>query len=340
MVLALGILAVLMVAGQSAIRIAGHSVPSSSSPTYSAGNAQRALAQMASELAYATSVTSMSSTSVTFTVAARGADASPETIIYSWDGIVGDPLTRQYNSNAAVTLVTGVNAFSLLYDKKSVVAPTTYTTSATTSLYAYPTIAVLSSVDNVQNNLWASQSFTPVLPTGATSYSITSVSFYALQGTPAPPSGAQCLVQIRPSSGAVPSSTVYQSTTVTPNSYSALLPAWQSATFASPYSISAGQQAALTFEWVNGPGALGLKYQTLFSSGLAAATSQNQGSSWTTTNGQTIYCQIYGTYTTPNPTAMNYFLQNVRASLQLGSNSDAAVRTGIPIHNLPQVTGP
>ena len=80
MVLALGILGVLMLAGQSAIRIAGHSVPSSSSPTYSAGNGQRAMAQLASELSYATSITTMTATSVTFTVAARGSDSSPETI--------------------------------------------------------------------------------------------------------------------------------------------------------------------------------------------------------------------------------------------------------------------
>jgi len=137
MVLALGILGVLMLAGQSAIRIAAHSVPSSSSPTYSAGNGQRALAQLASELSYATSITSMTSTSVVFTVAARGSDTSPETISYSWDGVVGDPLTRQYNSNAAQNVASTVNAFSLLYDKRSTAAATTYSTSATTTLYSY-----------------------------------------------------------------------------------------------------------------------------------------------------------------------------------------------------------
>ena len=72
MVLALGILGVLMLAGQSAIMVAGHSVPSSNSPTYSTGNAQRALDLLAGELRYATGITSMTSTSVTFTVAARG----------------------------------------------------------------------------------------------------------------------------------------------------------------------------------------------------------------------------------------------------------------------------
>jgi prepilin-type N-terminal cleavage/methylation domain-containing protein len=348
MVLALGILGVLMLAGQSAIRIAAHSVPNSSSPTYSAGNGQRALAQLASELSYATSITSMTSTSVTFTVGARGSDSSPETICYSWDGVVGDPLTRQYNSDAAQNLCTSVNAFSLLYDKRSAAAATTYGTSASTTLYSYDNSLPWTSTNGLSSSEWASQSFNPTLPSNATTWTVTSVKFKACQDTHP---GGQFYVQIRPSSSAVPSQSVLQQTTVNGSSLPTSV-GWQTVNFASPVSIPAGVQGALTFQWVSNASyyilLLGpyycppadIQFQSFGASSLAPAYSSNSGSSWTNTTNTGIYCYIYGTYTTPNPVTLNYYLENVRASLQLGSNVDAAVRTGIPILNQPQVTGP
>jgi hypothetical protein len=164
MVLALAILGILLLAGQSAIRIAGHSLPDSNSPTYSTGNAQRALAQLASELRYARSITQMTANSITFTVAPRGADTSAETISYSWDGTAGDPLTRQYNSDSPANVVTNVNAFSLLYDKRSTPAPTTYSVSAQTTLYSYYVNTYWNTTSALQSSQWISQSFTGPSP--------------------------------------------------------------------------------------------------------------------------------------------------------------------------------
>lgn len=353
MVLALGILGILLVAGQSAIRLAGHSVPSSSSPNYSAGNGQRALAQLSSELAYAQSITAMSATSITFTVAARGSDSSPETICYSWDGVTGDPLTRQYNSDAAVNLVSNVNSFSLLYDKKAVTAATTYNTSAPTTLYSYDNSSFLTSATGLASTEWLSQSFSPNIPANATSWKVTSVKIKASQDV-AP--GGSFYVQIRPSFGGIPSTAVLQQTTVNGSS----LPGsagWYTVNFASPVTISAGVQGALTLQFVSQASypllsLLGIQIGTQYcppadivcqisgATGLPIAYTTNSGTSWSNVSNAAMYCYVMGTYTSPNASSTNYYLENVRASLQLGSNGDSAVRTGINVLNLPQVTGP
>ena len=63
---------------------------------------------------------------------------------------VGRSRYANTNSNAAVNVVSNVNSFSLLYDKKSVVAPTTYSSSATSTLYSYSNVLpIVSSALNV-----------------------------------------------------------------------------------------------------------------------------------------------------------------------------------------------
>ena len=242
-----------------------------------------------------------------------------------------------------------MNAFSLLYDKAaSANAATTYSTSAQSTLYSYDNNLPWTSTSGLSSTVWASQSFNPTLPSNATTWTVTSVKFKASQDTHP---GGQFYVQIRPSSGAIPSQNVLQQSTVNGSSMPTTI-GWQTVNFASPVSIPAGVQGALTFQWVSNASyyvlLLGpyycppadIQYQSSNASSLAPAYSSNSGSSWTNSNGTGIYCYIYGTYTTPNPVTLNYFLDNVRASLQLGSNTDAAVRTGIPILNQPQVTGP
>lgn len=358
MVLALGILSILLVAGQSAIRIAGHSLPDSNSPTFSSEIGEQALAQLASELRYAQSVTQMSANSITFTVAARGTDSSPETICYSWDGTPGDPLTRQYNSDAPVNVETNVNSFSLLYDKSSAPATTTYTTSSANLLYSYTagSGAAFRLSSSTGSGGWLSQSFTPSLPANVTAWNVTKVQYYASQDNYA---GGQFYVQIRPSSGGLPGQNfpTPQQTTVNGNS----LPggySWYTTTFTNPVTLPAGSQAALTFQWISdaykppvlnvlGLIILGGAYYppadiACRANGASApflATSSD-GNSWSNQPGAAVWCYVYGTYTTPNPPTYNYFLQNVRASIQLGSSPDAAVRTGIELLNQPQVTGP
>jgi hypothetical protein len=127
---------------------------------------------------------------------------------------------------------------------------------------------------------------------------------------------------------------------------------WYTVNFASPITLPAGIQAALAFQWVSNASyyilILGpyycppadIQYQGSNATGPAMAASSNSGSSWTDYSGTSLDCYVYGTYTTPNSPTTNYYLENARASLQLGTNADAAVRTGISLLNQPQVSGP
>src|ERR1700712_5445393 len=97
MTMSLLISSVLMVALGSSVMIASRAIPSSSTPIDTASTTAEGLDRLMSELMFAKTVTELTSTAVTFTVADRNADAIDETIRYAWDGIAGHPLTRQYN---------------------------------------------------------------------------------------------------------------------------------------------------------------------------------------------------------------------------------------------------
>ena len=95
-------------------------VPSSTSPTYAAILGYEAVGQMSTELAGALHITERTATAITFTVADRNGDGSPERIRYAWSGVVGAPLTRQYNGGGVVDVLADVQTFELGYDLKSV----------------------------------------------------------------------------------------------------------------------------------------------------------------------------------------------------------------------------
>src|SRR5205085_11935458 len=90
------ILSVLTLAIGSAFVVATRAVPDGHATPSQVVAAGAGADVMARELYYAQSVTAMSPTSVTFSVAPRGTDTVAETITYSWSGKTGDPLLRQY----------------------------------------------------------------------------------------------------------------------------------------------------------------------------------------------------------------------------------------------------
>src|SRR5690606_30888846 len=52
-------------------------------------------------------------TAATIAVPDRTGDGRPETIRYSWSGVVGDPLLYEYNGGAALSILDGVQQFRL-----------------------------------------------------------------------------------------------------------------------------------------------------------------------------------------------------------------------------------
>jgi hypothetical protein len=65
---------------------------------------------------------------------------------------------------------------------------------------------------------------------------------------------------------------------------------------------------------------------------------QWNGSSWSTPSG-VLNLSVYGTYTTPNPPTYNYFLKDVRCTIQMTAESATQISTMIRTVNEPQVAG-
>jgi type II secretory pathway pseudopilin PulG len=81
--------------------------------------ADRAMQMILADINLATSMPARSATSITLVVPPRNGDTQSETIIYSWDGVAGDPLTRQYNGGTATTLVENVYQLNFNYLTKT-----------------------------------------------------------------------------------------------------------------------------------------------------------------------------------------------------------------------------
>lgn len=78
------------------------------------GETGRVFANMASELRQATSLTSVTQTSITFTLDSDNS-GSDETLQYSWSELAGDPLNRTFSLGSTVPIVRSVSALSFSY---------------------------------------------------------------------------------------------------------------------------------------------------------------------------------------------------------------------------------
>jgi prepilin-type N-terminal cleavage/methylation domain-containing protein len=121
-VVCMAIMTIIMAAIGSTIALASKAIPTGRTGSEAASSAAQSLDQMTGELRYATSVTEMNPTAVTFTLAPRGTDTQPETVRYAWTGTPGDPITRQYNGGAATAVVPAAKSFGLIYTKRKVTA--------------------------------------------------------------------------------------------------------------------------------------------------------------------------------------------------------------------------
>jgi prepilin-type N-terminal cleavage/methylation domain-containing protein len=138
--------------------------------------------QMADDLHVAQNFSERTGTSVAFTVPDRVSNGTPNQVRYAWNGVSGGPLTRQFSaantpiltssSSTPVTLLGGVSNFDLNYLTRSM-----GTTAATPFILASPGTALLGTAQayNIDSLHFASQYFTPALPFGSTSYTITNI---------------------------------------------------------------------------------------------------------------------------------------------------------------------
>jgi len=120
MVLSMAVMTVLLGGIASAMILAGRALPDLDTPLKAMADGYHAVDGLAGELFAAQTITLRSATVVEFTVADRNADSNAETIRYSWSGVVGQPLTRQYNNGTIDTVLENIYQFDLRYDTQSV----------------------------------------------------------------------------------------------------------------------------------------------------------------------------------------------------------------------------
>lgn len=335
---ALASLAILLLAVQSAMLLVARAIPDGKSRASAIVNANQALDQLALDLQFATAINSsrMSENDIELTVPDRNGDGVAETIRYTWPRTAGRALTRTVNAGTPAVIAAGVQEFSLAYDKRSAIAPTTYSEGTESLLFSYDPLLSLGDA-RVNSSGYRGQYFEPSLPSNASSWRITRVKFKAKSwGT----NTGVTSVQVRTASGGLPTSVVVDQTTMLESLLSSTY-TWQEIAFANAGGLSPGSGACIVFAWVSDTDSCAIQVQSLASLALNASyvTSSN-GTSWSAPLAQDLPMYVYGVAAKPNPQGYLYFVTGVRCTLRTSDDATSLLTTSVRLLNEPQVDGP
>lgn len=109
---------VLMVGLTSSLYIASQSLAVATGSLAETRAANTALATINRDLQSALTLSELTTTSITMSVPDRNGDNVPETIRYSWSGVVGDPLTQTYNGQTATNLASNVQSLAFAWQTR------------------------------------------------------------------------------------------------------------------------------------------------------------------------------------------------------------------------------
>lgn len=185
LLLALAVSVIVLGAVQSIVMVASKSVPIEGRGPFGAVRASVALEQLGADLETATLVLFADSRQLEFLVPDNDSDGSPDAVRYSWSGISGDPLIRQYRGNTLATwdtrqvVVNRVQWMEFAHDRADpiVVKPEIL---PETLLASFEPVSGRSTT-TITSGSSVAQSFRVTLPSTAVSYKITRVAFRASQ---------------------------------------------------------------------------------------------------------------------------------------------------------------
>jgi prepilin-type N-terminal cleavage/methylation domain-containing protein len=337
LVLSISIIAVILLGLQSAMVLASGSNRSSAGQL--SLNSGRAVDLLSADLSCATSILSSSATSIQCIVPDRTGDNSPETISYSWSGVSGDPLLRSINGGASTTILSGVNEFQLTYDKRSQQRAASYTESGEILLASNSGGSFLNLGDwDVRQSNWIGQYFRPSLPASASRWRVTRLLIPArIHGW----ANGAARIQIRTVNSSGFPGVVLDECTMQENTLTSYY-TWQQFSFTNVAGRAPGTGLCIVAQWVSDSDACDIQYQALMGVGINAylVTSVNGGATWGAPFQQQLIYYVYGTYSTTDPVANDYWLTGVRCTLSSGSDTAGRVVTTIRTINEPQVSGP
>jgi prepilin-type N-terminal cleavage/methylation domain-containing protein len=105
MVISLGVIGVLVAAMGSSVVLATRTLPDAGSGSDASITIARTLDAIRSDLRTAKLAQLLDTGTLAISVPDRTGDEVDDLIIYEWDGIAGDPLTRRVGTEAAVSLI-------------------------------------------------------------------------------------------------------------------------------------------------------------------------------------------------------------------------------------------
>lgn len=313
---------------------------------------------IATELRYATGFSVMEARAVSFTVPDRDADGKDELIRYQWGGNTGDPVTRQYNGSAPVTIAQDIKDLSFTYAKRkvtttqNVAVPSTSAETLLASFSGWNGITASQSGLTVGTAAWNSQAFRidpAMLPPGAKNLTITRV---RLKMKKPLLGGADAIVSIhrRQSVGSNLPATSGGQVGSTASINFALLTlsfAWVTATYSDVVFATPETDLCIV---IKGPTATSAQVQYLNAAGAPVDTNYYR---WTTDGGATwlpnsghdandAYYEVWGTWEATQTSTQQtdaWFLRAIDVSLD-GGGPGSAIRATARVLNEPEVVGP
>ncbi len=334
-VLAMGVFSILAGALGGIMLLSARAVPSTSTAADKASVAAGVLARLSSELEVATAVLEGDSSGITFVIPDRTGDGSDDTIRYEWTGSDTRLLTRTLDGGTPQVLAADVSAFVLSYQTatRSVTTQGSWSWTGPGSLASYSG-SPASSV-NLANRAGVALVFTPSLPAGAITYSISSVSIQMRRQGVLGQGGVA--VQIRDASTA-PGGTIIASASVAGTSMGVSMSTLNVA-FSNAAGLTPGSPitVAVIESGNTSSGGLGVFAQS--TAGTRMYLTSNGGSSWTLDTGRTLTLSVTGTYVTQGAatTATSKDLRRVEALLRVGEAASGESGLAIGLPNRPEV---
>lgn len=342
-----GVLALFMAAMPLAVRMARNAVPDGSNTPSAAMTASRVMELLESDIAFATSVNATAPakydpTHLTITVPDQNGDGLQETIAYTCAPAPPAPpspplqlLTRQVNGGNTLTLLGNVQEFNFTYDTLAIAGQNT-SAGTQQQLLTINSGSGLTT-DGVCSTLWVGQYFQPVLPAGALSWNLTSVSLQVKKGVVKDVAS----VQIWNAVGNLPGTTVLDTS---PQNASNLSQGWtwQSFSFTNVSNLSPSAGLFVVVTSPDASASASIQHCSNASGTGGYVSSANGGATWTPSAGNDLMLEVFGTINTAGggPAGSTYYLKDVRVKLRTNQNSQSRIVTTIPVYNQPQVPHP
>jgi prepilin-type N-terminal cleavage/methylation domain-containing protein len=338
-VLAMAVMAIITASIGAAVMMAARALPDARSVIATTLAAAEAADQIVADLQYAVSVSQRTAMMIEFTVHDRNGDDIPETIRYSWSGLAGTPLTRQYNGGTVENILTEVREFNLLYTVKTISTEVPQPNeSAETILISYDANKNLFDYPIKDTERYA-EYFFPTLPADTMSWKVTRM---VLQAKLDATTDGQASVQLqRPTLGNLPSGVVIEEKTLLESVLTSKYTSQEFA-FSSANGLAPTQGLWIVVNWLANATACRVQGQSsgATAANLALAKSTDKGLSWSTLAGQSLLFTVYGTVTTAGtPQIQNtYYLTGIDLKLRASNDTAALVQTGVRLLNTPTVT--